>query len=135
MSIPEEDQQPHDGVSVTAAARELGITPGRILGWLKARTLVPLKGRGPRGGRVVSLAAARRLVRDAALSTARAEGFVPPFEARRLTGLPRGRLASWMKSGKVATIPGPYGQLVRLADVQEQGDTGRGTDAGSETRM
>jgi excisionase family DNA binding protein len=108
--------QPEDLVTVAEAARLAGVSPATVQRWIR-RALLPAHAT-PQGRRVSS-AAVRAVATDFAhpIDVA-SEDYVLPFVAARLTGVPRHRISYWSMIGKVASTPGRYGRLVRLADVQ-----------------
>jgi hypothetical protein len=120
---------PEDLVVVGEAARQANVARYTVHHWIKRGRLSTQPGRH---GRLVSLAAVRALAAGAArfraapprppagpreLAGDEAE-YVPPSVAARQVGHRTGVVSRWAKTGKVASRPGPYGRLVRLADVQ-----------------
>jgi DNA-binding transcriptional MerR regulator len=108
--------EPEALVTVREAAQLVGVTPDTMWRWLQ-RGLLPAQ--PSTQGRLVSPAAVRAVAAALGHPTEGVlDGYVPPFVANRQFGLNAMQVRRWAYTGKVASKPGRYGQLVRLVDVQ-----------------
>ena len=117
-----------DLLTVRDAARSAAVTQAMVRWWIEAGKL---PAQHDATGLLVSRAALQALVKremQPATSEPSAggaptlppgqDGFVPPFVAARLTGVPSATISNWGRTGRVASKPGAHGRLVRLTDVQ-----------------
>jgi hypothetical protein len=104
---------------VREASHQFQVPMWRLYYWIK-RGRLPAKVLSP--GRTAVRPADVQAVLDAMNAPPPAphpEDFVPPSVAARQIGRRTGVVSNWAHAGKVASMPGPYGRLVRLADVQD----------------
>jgi len=103
---------PADLVRVREAAQAVGLTPSAVHTWVKRGLLTAQPGPGVRR---VSLAAALALVPPP--DPAAPADAVALYDAIRLTGASRTRIVAWVRQGRLPSWRGPYGRMVRVADV------------------
>jgi hypothetical protein len=123
-----------DLMSVREAAQAAGVPRGRVNGWITAGRLTTQP--GPYS-RLVSLAAVQAVAAEIAAKEPRpaprpreipddtAEYVLPSVAARQVGRLPS-IVSHWSHTGQVASRPGSYGRLVRLADVEALAEKRRG---------
>jgi predicted site-specific integrase-resolvase len=112
-----------DMVPAREAARRAGVTPTRVYQWIQEGALETEKSTR---GKLVRPSAVRALAIVAATPPPPPAPVPVPVGspeyltvslAAPIAGISRARLNYWAKVGKVATQPGRYGKLVRLADA------------------
>jgi len=103
---------PDDLESVWEAAQALGISVATIYSWIRRGRVAMYP--GPHY-RLVSRAAVQALVPPP--DPAAPADAVALYDAIRLTGASRTRLVAWVRQGRLPSWRGPYGRMVRVADV------------------